>query len=80
VPTLRFSLDISNNQIVNLRPLARLTKLEVIFIANNQIVDLKPLANLGKLARIEAFGNKVTEKDCPIPREYCNFDPKNQWK
>jgi internalin A len=77
--TRLFSIHLKNNKITDLSPLSNSTKLRSLFLTNNQISDLKPLANLPRLFRLEVSGNQVTEKDCPIPKKYCNFDVKNQW-
>ena len=52
-------LDLSNNQISDVRPLASLKKLEALDLSNNQISDVRPLASLKKLQVLDISNNVV---------------------
>jgi len=47
-------------QITDLKPLARSTKLEELWLPDNQITDLKPLAGLKELRQIVLYNNQTT--------------------
>ena len=44
-------LDLSNNQISDIKPLQSLTNLTALLLSENKISDIKPLQSLPKLAR-----------------------------
>jgi len=50
-----------NNQVVDLRALACLTKLETLLFGGNQIVDLRALAGLTNLKHLYLGSNQVTD-------------------
>ena len=55
------SLDLSNNSIAELAPLAGLQKLGSLKLTHNQITDLTPLAALPVLADLGASDNLITD-------------------
>ena len=57
------SLDLSQAQIVDLRPLMALEKVEVLDLRENQITDLRPLYPLKKLRILNLAKNKVKNLD-----------------
>ena len=54
-------LDLNNNKITDVTPLAGLTKLESLTLYDNKIKDLKPLAGLKKLRSLALSNNKITD-------------------
>ncbi|MXV74791.1 hypothetical protein F4Z99_10985, partial [Candidatus Poribacteria bacterium] len=58
--TLAF-LNLSHNQISDIRPLAGLTGLGGLKLANNQIVDISPLAGLVNLNLLNIANNRITD-------------------
>ena len=48
---------LSNNQLTDLSPLAKLAMLEQLYLSNNQITDLTPLAGLTKLTHLDLVNN-----------------------
>ena len=68
------SLDLSTNEISDIKPLSNLTKLTGLFLGENQISDIKPLSNLTNLTGLFLSGNPLTSKKCPIqPKSICRF-------
>lgn len=55
------SLDLPNNGITDLTPLADLQKLASIKLTNNQVTDLTPLAGLPVLNDLGLSGNTITD-------------------
>jgi internalin A len=55
------TLELASSKIVDLKPLAGLSKLIVLALENNQIVDLKPLAGLSKLRTVNFRSNKIVD-------------------
>ena len=54
-------LDLSNNEIGDLRPLMRLSKLESLNLAGNEVSDLRPLMGLPNLTKLDVSNNLVVE-------------------
>ena len=54
-------LDLTENNITDLTPLAGLTKLEELFLWENWITDVTPLAELTLLEELFLQGNKITD-------------------
>ncbi|WP_309732941.1 leucine-rich repeat domain-containing protein [Chamaesiphon sp. OTE_75_metabat_556] len=50
-------LDLIDNQIVDLKPLAGLNNLEILNLDGNKIADLKPLTKLNKLIFLQLSNN-----------------------
>jgi internalin A len=55
------SLDIRDNQISDMKPLASLTKLTSLDISDNHVRDIKPLAALTNLISLSLNGNHVRD-------------------
>ncbi len=55
------SLDLRNNHISNLTPLASLTQLTRLMLWDNRISDISPLANLKKLAVLHLMWNNISD-------------------
>ena len=55
------SLDLSNNAVKDLKPLADLKNLQSLDLSNNRIEDLTPLGKLVKLQYLKLDGNKIEE-------------------
>ena len=54
-------LDLSDNRISDMKPLARLTNLTDLSLMGNQISDVKPLAGLTKLTKLNLRQNKISD-------------------
>ncbi len=54
------SLDLSGNEISDIRPLASLTGLQTLLLSNNRISDISSLAGLTDLTRLDLSGNQVS--------------------
>jgi internalin A len=54
-------LNLRNNQITDLAPLANLTNLTELDLSKNQITDLSPLANLTNLTELYLWNNHITD-------------------
>ena len=68
-------LNLYNNQIGDIKPLASLTNLIQLFLNNNQIGDIKPLASLTKLTDLLLSGNSIASKTCPLsPESICKWE------
>ena len=52
-------LNLSGNNIADLKPIASLTKLKTLILSANKIVDISPLSKLTKLKRLEISYNKI---------------------
>lgn len=52
-------LDLFDNQIGDIQPLASLTNLTWLFLSSNQIRDIKPLASLTNLTRLSLSENPI---------------------
>ncbi len=55
------SIEISDHQITNVKPLASLTNLSVLTLYRNQIIDISPLKNLTKLTELYLSNNKIKD-------------------
>ncbi len=55
------SIDLTDNEISNLAPLSKLTRLQSVMLANNQIADLGALKELTAMQLLDLSGNKVTD-------------------
>ena len=53
-------LDLSQNQIGNIKPLSNLTKLTYLGLSANQIRDIKPLSNLTNLTTLYLSQNQIS--------------------
>ena len=68
------SLNLSGNQISDIKPLSNLTNLTFLDLSGNQISDIKPLSNLTKLTSLDLAKNPLTSKQCPLkPESICKF-------
>ena len=56
-------LNLSNNAIIDLKPLAALENLQSLDLSKNKISDLTPLAKLKKLQYLELSGNQAQKID-----------------
>jgi internalin A len=54
-------IDLSDNQISDLQPVATLNKLTVLNLSRNRITDLQPLATLNKLTDLGLSGNRIID-------------------
>jgi len=54
-------LDLDNNNLTDLTPLAGLTELTVLRLGGNQITDVTPLEGLTNLTKLFIYDNKVAE-------------------
>jgi internalin A len=54
-------LDLSNNQIVDLKPLSGLSNLSILNLSNNQIADIKPLSGLSQLSILNLSNNQIAD-------------------
>ena len=71
-------LDLHNNQISDIKPLASLTNLTYLRLVNNQIGDIKLLASLTNLTELWLNGNPIALKTCPLkPESICHWEPSN---
>jgi internalin A len=67
-------LDLSNNQINDVKFLTSFTSLIKLDLTENQISNIKPLASLMKLNELILIKNPISEKICPIKPQYsCMF-------
>jgi internalin A len=57
----RSMLDLSDNKISDIKPLASLTKLTFLNLSDNKISDIKPLASLTKLTSLNLSDNKISD-------------------
>ena len=53
------SLQLTRNQIIDVKPLAGLSNLTDLWLTSNQIVDVKPLAGLSNLTNLYLGNNKI---------------------
>lgn len=54
-------VELGDNQITDLGPLAGLTRLSGLGLGRNQIADLSPLAGLTQLSDLELYRNQITD-------------------
>ena len=54
-------LNLSNNEIGDLRPLMRLSKLESLNLSGNEVSDLRPLMGLPRLKKLDVSNNLIIE-------------------
>ena len=66
-------LNLSDNQISDVKPLAGLTNLDEIRLSENQISDVKPLAGLTNLKLLILVKNPISAKVCPVEASACMF-------
>ena len=59
--SLSSGLDLSDNKISDIKPLASLTKLTFLNLDKNQIIDVKPLASLTNLTQIWLAKNQIID-------------------
>ena len=55
------SLNLSVNQISDIKPLSNLTNLTSLSLSGNKISDIKPLSNLTKLTTLDLLGNQISD-------------------
>ena len=61
--TARIALDLTNDFLTDLRPLASLTQLTSLNLTGNLTTDLKPLASLTRLTSLDLSGNYYRDVD-----------------
>ncbi len=54
-------LDLGDNQIADLTPIAGLSRLQSVTLANNKITDLSPVAKLEKMQLLDVSGNQIAD-------------------
>ncbi|MDD5053656.1 MAG: leucine-rich repeat domain-containing protein [Sulfuricurvum sp.] len=54
-------IDVRNNRIEDITPLAKVTNLKALNISYNSIIDLKPLSSLKKLERIDIHNDQIID-------------------
>lgn len=59
-------LNLNNNLIQDVTPLAELTTLSHLYLIGNQIVDVSPLANLTQLQKLDLSENPIDPKTCYV--------------
>jgi Leucine-rich repeat (LRR) protein len=63
-------LDLADNEITDVSPLAGLTKLELLILEDNRISDVTPLSKLTNLNKLNLDGNPITDlspiKELPV--------------
>ena len=59
--SLSSALDLSDNKISDIKPLASLTKLTFLNLSDNKISDIKPLASLTKLTFLNLDKNQIID-------------------
>lgn len=57
-------LDISNNEISDIKPIENIKTLKKFYAANNQITDVSPLENLTCLENVGLRNNSIKSADC----------------
>jgi succinate dehydrogenase/fumarate reductase-like Fe-S protein len=55
-------LNLGHNQITDVRPLAKLTSLETIFLTENPIIDIEPLKKLPNLKELYVDYTKIPQR------------------
>jgi CHAT domain-containing protein len=67
-------LLLAGNGITDVKPLASLTSLTYLVLEQNQITDVSALSTLVNLTSLNAFGNPIKQKVCPVnPTTICIF-------
>lgn len=56
-------IDLSENEISDLKPIAELERLQSVTLANNKIEDISPLQNLTAMQLLDLSGNQVASLD-----------------
>ncbi|TLU87350.1 MAG: TIR domain-containing protein [Chlorobium sp.] len=54
------TLNVANNQIIDLSPLSSLLQLSTLNVSHNQVSDLGPLSEMSNLSRLDVRGNQVS--------------------
>ena len=54
-------LDLGNNKIFDLSPLAKLEKLEILRLSQNKINDITPILSLPNLIVLELWENELNQ-------------------
>src|SRR5437763_292397 len=54
-------IELSNNQVADLKPLEKLTALSALYLSGNKIADITPLAGLTKLSSLALGKNQVKD-------------------
>jgi internalin A len=68
------SLYLNSNKIIDIKPLAKLSKLTSLYLDRNQITDIEPLAQLRNLTQLYLNRNQLVVKTCPLkPESICRF-------
>lgn len=71
----RTELNLSGNEITDLRRMAGLTNLTKLYLSYNQITDISPLARLTNLYELNLTGNPIAQPVCPVsPPTVCEFE------
>ena len=55
------SLDLSDKEISDIKPLESLTNLTILYLIHNKISDIKPLESLTNLTRLGLTNNKISD-------------------
>jgi len=55
------SLDLTNNQIIDISPLSGITTLTSLILNNNQILNISALSSLSHLIKLDVQNNKITD-------------------
>ncbi|MBX7044493.1 MAG: leucine-rich repeat domain-containing protein [Ignavibacteria bacterium] len=54
-------LDLSNNQISDIKPLEKLINISELYLSSNQISDIKPLENLINISSLDLSSNQISD-------------------
>ncbi|MEQ8969030.1 MAG: leucine-rich repeat domain-containing protein [Coleofasciculus sp. C1-SOL-03] len=73
----RTELQLWDNSITDISPLAGLSNLTELFLSSNSITDASPLAQLTNLRRLFLGDNPIAQPTCPVsPPSVCSFSPR----
>ncbi|WP_164504706.1 MucBP domain-containing protein [Levilactobacillus huananensis] len=64
--------------IVDISPLAKLTKLETVYLQQNRIADITPLANLNNVTKLQLQFNAISDFSPLAGHTYSTFSASNQ--